>query len=239
MKKIARKLIGLTIGIIIGATTVANAQEKWEASVGADLVSSYIWRGQDLGGVSIQPSISIAKSGFSLTAWGSVGFDKPDYAEGKDLQEIDLTLGYEIKGFSIAVTDYYLNEESKYFNYSSHSSPHVFEATLGYDFGPVALCWNTNFAGNDYYKADGKRAYSTYIEASAPFKISGIDFCAEVGLTPWEGMYSEGSDFCVTNLGIKAAKDIQITKSFTIPVFAKLTFNPRTEGAYFAFGLSL
>ncbi len=31
-----------------------QAQGKVEASVGADLVSGYIWRGQDLGNVSIQ-----------------------------------------------------------------------------------------------------------------------------------------------------------------------------------------
>ena len=32
----------------------AKAQDKVKASVGADIVSGYIWRGQDLGGVSLQ-----------------------------------------------------------------------------------------------------------------------------------------------------------------------------------------
>ena len=36
----------------------AKAQDKVEASVGVDLVSGYVWRGQDLGGVSLQPSAS-------------------------------------------------------------------------------------------------------------------------------------------------------------------------------------
>ena len=31
----------------------AMAQDRVEASVGADLVSGYVWRGQDLGNVSI------------------------------------------------------------------------------------------------------------------------------------------------------------------------------------------
>ena len=48
-----------------------QAQGKVEASVGADLVSGYIWRGQDLGNVSIQPSASISYRGFSLSGWGS------------------------------------------------------------------------------------------------------------------------------------------------------------------------
>ena len=33
--------------------------------------------------------------------------------------------------------------------YSAHQTSHVFEANVGYDFGPHALNWYTNFAGND------------------------------------------------------------------------------------------
>jgi hypothetical protein len=64
-----------------------KAQDKVEVSLGADLVSGYVWRGQDLGGVSLQPSISISKGGLSLTGWGSVGLEKTD------TREFDLTLG--------------------------------------------------------------------------------------------------------------------------------------------------
>lgn len=41
---------------IVGLTSASTvkAQDKVEASVRADLVSGYIWRGQDLGGVSIR-----------------------------------------------------------------------------------------------------------------------------------------------------------------------------------------
>lgn len=71
----------------------AKAQDKVKASVGADIVSGYIWRGQDLGGVSLQPNASIAYKGLSLEAWGSVGIEKTD-ADGYDAKEFDLTLGY-------------------------------------------------------------------------------------------------------------------------------------------------
>ena len=59
----------------------AKAQDKVEASAGVDLVSGYVWRGQDLGGVSLQPSASIAYKGFSLGAWGSVGIESSDTKE--------------------------------------------------------------------------------------------------------------------------------------------------------------
>ena len=49
------------------------AQDRVEATVQADVVSRYIWRGQDLGDVSLQPTLGLAYKGLSLTAWGSVG----------------------------------------------------------------------------------------------------------------------------------------------------------------------
>ena len=87
---------------------VSFAQDKVDSNVGADLVSGYVWRGQNLGGVSIQPSASISYKGFSLTGWGSVGIDKTD------TKEFDLTLGYATGGFSVSVTDYWFNTK-KYF----------------------------------------------------------------------------------------------------------------------------
>lgn len=223
------KLRALAAGllIVLGSSAV-KAQEKVEVSVGADIVSGYIWRGTDCGGVSIQPAISIAKNGFSLTAWGSVGIDSDD------TKEFDLTLGYGIGGFSVAVTDYWFDDAPRYFNYRAHGA-HTFEATLGYDFGPVAISWNTYFAGNDY-KDNEKRAYSSYAEAVVPFKLGGFDFAAEIGMTPWEGAYSDGLN--VTNIGLGVSKDIKITDSFTLPAFAKVTANPFEDKAYFVFGLS-
>lgn len=213
----------------------AKAQDKVEASVGADIVSGYIWRGTDCGGVSIQPSLSVGYKGLSLTAWGSVGIDK------EDTKELDLTVGYEIGGFSAAITDYWFapyaeDEQVGFFKYGAHHTQHVFEGTLAYDFGPLALSWNTYFAGADYTKANGDRAYSTYVGISAPFKLATLNWTAEVGFTPWEGAYSD--KFNVTNLTLKAAREIPVTKSFSLPVFAQLTFNPYTQGTYFVFGLS-
>ena len=210
----------------------AKAQDKVEASVGADIVSGYIWRGQDLGGVSLQPSASVAYKGFSLGAWGSVGI------ESTDAKEFDLTLGYSTGGFSVSVTDYWFNTGAGYFHYDAHNTAHVYEAQLGYDFGPVAVNWYTNFAGDDGVKENGDRAYSSYISVAAPFKLGGLDWTAEVGATPWETSFYVASGFAVCDISLGVAKDIKITNSFSLPLFAKATWNPRSEGAYFVVGLS-
>ena len=99
MKMIKGRKMMLLFAIIgLASASGIKAQDKVEASVGADLVSGYIWRGQDLGGVSIQPGAGLSYKGFSLSAWGSVGF------EGTDTKELDLTLGYEYGGFSFTCT---------------------------------------------------------------------------------------------------------------------------------------
>ena len=210
------------------------AQDKLEASVGVDLVSGYIWRGQDLGNVSIQPSVGISWKGLSLSAWGSVGL------EDEDTKEFDLTLGYSTGGFSISLTDYWFDGGQGYFHYDAHDTQHVFEIQVGYDFGAVAFNWYTNIAGNDGVNGDGDRAYSSYVTLSAPFKLGGLDWTAEVGATPWEtSFYNDGaSGFEVCDVSVGASKDIAINDKFSLPLFAKATWNPATEGAYFVVGFS-
>ena len=192
------------------------AQDKVEASVGADLVSKYIWRGQDLGGVSVQPSVSLAYKGLSLTAWGSVGFD------GDDDKEIDLTLAYETGNFSISVTDYW---------YPEYSGSHTFEAQVGYDFGFLGVNWYTNFAGDDTENA-------SYFSLTAPFSLIGLDWEAEAGATPWGTDYYGTDKFSVCDLSLGASKDIKITQSYSTSIFVKATFNPTSEKFYMTVGLS-
>lgn len=214
----------------------AKAQDKVEGTIGADIVSRYYWRGQALGDGAIQPTLGVAWKGLSLTAWGSYGFVDTD-----DTKEFDLTLAYTTGGFHIGVTDYWFNAPNdKYFEYAAHKTSHVFEGNIGYDFGPVALNWYTNFAGNDGLNKSGDRAYSSYVEATAPFKLASLDWTATVGAVPYAtSFYSRANGFAVTNLGLKASKDIVITKLFSVPVFAGITANPSSQKAYFICGFTL
>ena len=233
----------LSVGLCMPA--VSFAQDKVDSNVGADLVSGYVWRGQNLGGVSIQPSASVSWKGLSLTAWGSASWDS-EYAK-----EFDLTLGYAVKGFSVSVTDYSFSKGSNfktgadisgdYFHFGSNSTLHVFEAQVGYDFGFLAVNWFTNIGGNDGRKADGKRAYSSFVSLSAPFRLGGLDWAATVGATPWEtSFYNGGSNgFAVSEVSLQAEKAIRISERFSLPLFAKAIWNPATENAFFTVGVNL
>ena len=234
MKKIGKVLI-LVCGLVAMVNT-DKAQDKPEVSVSADFVNQYIWRGQDLGDISVQPTLGVAYKGLSITAWGSVGL-----SDNEDTKEFDLTLSYSLGNFNIGITDYWFNTPNdRYFSYAAHKTSHVFEANIGYDFGLCALQWYTNFAGNDGVNKSGDRAYSSYVELSAPFKLGGADWTAAVGAVPYAtSFYGEAGGFAVTNVSLKASKDINITKTFSVPVFAGIYANPSTEKAYLAFGFTL
>ena len=53
-------------------------------------------------------------------------------------KELDFSLSYEYKGLSLAVTDYWFSSDA-YFKYKKHNSSHLFEGTVGYDFGFLSL----------------------------------------------------------------------------------------------------
>lgn len=219
-------------------SSTALAQEEIETSISGDVVSSYIWRGMDAGSVSLQPTFGVGYKGLSLTAWGSYGLTDP-----ADTKEFDLTLGYTIGGLNIGVTDYWFNvgldPDGRYFKYDAHGTNHLFEANIGYDFGWAWLQWYTNFAGNDGLNRDGKRAYSSYFEACVPFRLASVDWTVTAGVVPYATTYYGTSGFAVTNLSLRATKDIRVTDSFSFPVFAQLTANPRSQKAYLVFGFTL
>ncbi len=224
------------MGLAVSLATLA--QEKVETTICGDVVSSYIWRGQDLGDASLQPTLGIGYKGFSLTAWGSVGLSDPS-----DTKEFDLTLSYAIGGLNIGITDYWFNSgldpENRYFKYDAHGTNHVFEANVGYDFGPASLQWFTNFAGNDGMNKDGKRAYSSYVELTVPFKLSTVDWTATAGAVPFSTNFYGTDGFAVTNLALKATKDIKVTDTFSVPVFGQVAANPCSQKAYLVIGFTL
>ncbi len=231
-----KKIVTFAMGLVLSST--ALAQGEVETTVKADFVNEYIWRGLKCGDVAVQPTFGVGYKGLSLTAWGSYGL-----TNSADLKEFDLTLAYSTGGFNIGITDYWfsagLDPDARYFKYDAHGTNHVFEANVGYDFGVASLQWYTNFAGNDGTNKDGKRAYSSYVEASVPFKLATVDWTATAGAVPFATTSYGTSGFAVTNLTLRATKDIRVTDSFFIPIFGQLTGNPCSQKAYLVLGFTL
>lgn len=203
------------------------------AELEADVMTNYIWHGQNLGGLSLQPSLTVGWNDLWLNVWGSAGIATDDH------REIDLALGYDWGNLSLAVTDYWYmpaGESDKFFNYSAHTTYHTLEASVEYDFGVCALQWSTYFGGNDYDE-DGDRVYTSYIEANVPFTIGSFEGVATVGATPWNSLTYDARRFMVCEAGVALSKRVKITPSFDVNATGKVVVNPATEDAFFVFGL--
>ena len=222
-------VIGLVT--ILSVSTPLCAQDKVEASLGVDLVNQYIWRGQDLGNVSLQPTLGASWKGLSLSAWGSVGITRAE-----DTKELDLTLSYSTKGFTVGLTDYWFSNGS-YFQYKSGKTTHIWEGFVGYDFKYFTATWYTNFAGDDGLNNSLNRAYSSYIELKAPFRLAKLDWEGSVGIVPWATTIYGTTGFACTSVGLKATKDFVIKEKYHLPIFVGLNANPDSGKMYLLCGL--
>lgn len=197
---------------------------------GADLVSSYVWRGMYQAGTSLQPSLSLSAYGFTLGSWASSDF-------GNFLKEVDFYIAYETKRFTVGIMDYWCRSEGDSFFKDRQS--HLFEANLGYTFSeriPLSLEINTMFAGEDDRNDDGKQLYSTYIAARYPFPLKNVDCEIGIGITPMNGMYY--NKFHVANITVKASKNLHFSSVYALPLFVELSLSPAQDSAFLVFGVS-
>ncbi len=252
-----RKIFALALAAITFLPAQVSAQDEFTASVSGSLVSRYMWRGIDMAGPSIQPSLTLGWKGLSLDVSGNIPFDK------EDVRDIDVTLGYSLYGFNIGVIDYWtadVDPKNRYFYYGGEAEcPHQLEANLGYTCKYGSLQAYTMVYGNDY-KIDGDRAYSTYIELSVPFRLGGLDWDVRAGVTPFEsagstydetvitesgktktvtrGDWMYGESFTCNMASIRATKNLEF-KHFNVPVFVELHTNPYLQRANLVFGVTI
>ena len=80
--------------------------------------------------------------------------------------------------------------------------------------------------------------FSTYVNLSYPVSLpADITLTPALGFTPWKGMYNDKAG--VTDVSIKASKDIQVTDKFAIPVFVQALVAPVHDRTYLLAGFSL
>lgn len=230
----------------------AKAEKKsgFTFEVGADLVSSYLWRGQNLGGLSIQPSLTLDWNGLYLCGWGNVGADNWKFENLSP--ELDITIGYENFGFMLDLTHlYYFNKEYylKGLGDANNPSSTTMELHAGINIGewveavPLSFDWYTTILGQDpvldkngqvekNHNGNAKRAYSTYIQVGYDFELPlDIVLALKVGFTPWKGMYSNYEDVWtsgrtvgINNIQLRAEREFEIQNMY-INVWGEAMFN--------------
>jgi hypothetical protein len=235
-RKLYSGILAVLFVAIMAVNTVKAQDEEKESpfSLGADFVSSYVWRGSRIGtGPNIQPSLKYTTGGLTVGAWGSHSFHPTG-----DVSEADLYALYAFDfGLSAGITDYYY-QGFPYFQYAGDTASHAFEINLGYAI--KSLSFSANYIVNDASNggpANKPGGGDLYFEADYAFKHFTLIAGAGNG---WHSTDKDNGDdiFAVCNLGIKATKEIKVTDTFAIPVFGAFTVNPDKEEMNLVVGFS-
>ena len=242
-----RKFFTLLVAVMATVLS-AKAEVEFAYEAGAELVSSYIWRGMYNGGLSFQPEALVgfdALDGaieFRAGAWASIGAsdwkfktngtDLPGDCNTTFMPEVDFIASLSAYGASIGFNEYY---------YCDDFSTHTSEIWAGYnfshffgDYAGAYINWYTTIAGADRIPAptltnplQERQAFSTYIELGYDYTFEdlGLTVGAQLGMSPWESPLYGNDKFAVVNISAKIDKEFDLGVC-TLNVFATGSINP-------------
>jgi len=173
-----KKIFTVFAAIMMAMTVMAegdNGKAKFKYEAGAEVVSSYIWRGLYNGGLSFQPSASVGfvsnsdKVKFNLGVWGSIGASDWKFRKGfaplEDgterntyfVPEFDISAEMQIYGLVLGATHYYYFGGTSFFSSRNEEGGSQTEVMVGLRFGDFCKAsglyfnWYTMVSGNDKY----------------------------------------------------------------------------------------
>jgi hypothetical protein len=215
------------VAIFIVAGSVIQGAEA-QVSLGADIMSRYVWRGTDFGNSpSIQPDISFSAGNLTIGTWAAIATNG-----NPDGSEIDWYASYDISAgsgtISLLITDYTFPEAPNE-NYFSKSS-HFIETGLAYQGSesfPVSVMTGIFITNDDDYSIYSELGYSA----------GGLDFF--MGFTPAKSaLYGTGKAGLI-NTGIGTSRAIRFSDYFTLTLLGKIAVNPYANDTFFLMGFSL
>ena len=222
MKKLFTSFLTLAFAALF--FTTFGTQKVEAQDFGADVASSYVWRGTQFGnGPHVQPWMSLGYGNLELGAWGSVPLTAGDGGT-----ELDLYVSYDLGPLALTVTNY--------------TFPNTSPATGGAYVDGEGL-----FEG-DYLEVSGSGSvgpidltvgYFTELEAlyiEAGFSIGVVDVAIGYAGEDDSNWYVSEAGLC--NISVGGSKEVKITDDYSLPLFGSLVYNPEAESAFLVFGMS-
>ena len=227
MKKFKKEIFSISFILAMVFTTL-NTSNLQAQDFGADLVSSYVWRGTQFGsGAHIQPWMELGSGSLTGGVWGSF----PTTASGGG-NELDLWVSYDFGPLALTLTNNsFPSNSGLYVDALGAATPGLFDSDFmeisgSADLGPIGLTVG-------YFT----EAEALYVEAgfSAGAVDIGIGFGADKDAsTP----FYAGGDSGLVNLSFGGSKDIKITEEYSLPLSGSFIYNPDSEAAFLVFGMS-
>ena len=209
------KLTLITI-IALSSTNISYSQD-----FGADLVSSYVWRGTQFGsGAHIQPYMDLGSGNLTGGVWGSF----PTSAKGGG-NELDLWVSYDFGPLALTLTNYTFPGDGGVYADG--------EGLFNGDYTELAA--STSIMGVDLSAGYFTEVEALYVELG--FSTGAVDIAFGYGDDQGDAFYADGGSGIV-NMSFSGSKDIQISDTYALPVFGSFIINPEAETAFLVFGIS-
>jgi len=192
MKKIFTLFAAIIMTAMVMAEESGSQKARFTYEAGAEVVSSYIWRGLYNGGLSFQPSASVGfvsahdKVKFDINVWGNIGASDWVFRKGlanpdendcnpntQFLPEVDFTATLQIYGLVLGATHYYYFGGMPFFSKLEDDGGSQTEAMVGLRFGDFCKAkglyvdWHTMVAGNDVFYKDKYDENGDVVESEA------------------------------------------------------------------------
>ena len=194
---------------------------SYSQDFGADLVSSYVWRGTQFGsGAHVQPYMDLGSGNLTGGVWGSF----PTSAKGGG-NELDLWVSYDFGPLALTVTNYTFPGEGGVYGEG--------EGLFNGDYTELAA--STSIMGVDLSAGYFTEVEAVYVERG--FSTGAVDIAFGYGDDQADGFYAGGGSGLV-NMSFSGSKDIQISDNYALPVFGSFIINPEAETAFLVFGIS-
>ena len=217
--KLIKNIFGIAaIAVMTLSTTNVKAQD-----FGADVVSSYVWRGTQFGtGPVIQPwfTLPTITDALELGVWGSF-----PVAGGDQTYELDLYASYDFGPLALTVTNYTFPGATGAYGDDYGLFDGDLEVTASGSIGAIGLTVG--------YFTDLE---ALYIEAGTT--IAGMDLAIGYGSDAAGAFYVGDEDSGLVNVSLGGSKDIVITEDYSLPLFGSFIYNPTAEAAFMVVGVS-
>ena len=207
--------------ILLTIVALLSPNISYSQDFGADLVSSYVWRGTQFGsGSHIQPYMDLGSGNLTGGVWGSF----PTSAKGGG-NELDLWVSYDFGLLALTVTNYTFPSEGGVYADG--------EGLFNGDYTELAA--STSIMGVDLSAGYFTEVEALYVELG--FSTGAVDIALGYGDDQADGFYAGGGSGLV-NMSFSGSKDIQISDNYALPVFGSFILNPEAETAFLVFGIS-
>ena len=206
---------------LIAILALLSTNISYSQDFGADLVSSYVWRGTQFGsGAHIQPYMDLGSGNLTGGVWGSF----PTSAKGGG-NELDLWVSYDFGPLALTLTNYTFPGDGGVYADG--------EGLFNGDYTELAA--STSIMGVDLSAGYFTEVEALYVELG--FSTGAVDIAFGYGDDQGDAFYADGGSGIV-NMSFSGSKDIQISDNYALPVFGSFIINPEAETAFLVFGIS-